>query len=96
MSLKELPLAFLLALTDALQCWDRPLRTQAPLALKDCAWQSPDVRILCEDEMIKLCFLKDPDYMRCTPDSRAGKMLREMGHYLNSDDLSVLVEVKEV
>ena len=95
LQLEHSPLAFLLALVDTLQCWDRPKRLSVPESLKDCSWQSEDVRILCREDRIELCFLKDPEYKRGTPESLANKLLNEMRHYMNTGDLSILVEIKD-
>jgi len=63
--LEESPLAFLLALADVLQCWDRPKRryVDQPEGL---SVRSQDVHIACEGDMI-LWSVK--------PDSTAGRQL---------------------
>jgi CheY-like chemotaxis protein len=95
LSLDRSPLALLLALADVLQCWDRPMRTHVPEALRDCAWQSQDVRILIRDDTLSLCFLKDPRHRRCTSDSVVTTLLAEMREYISPVDLEVVDEIAE-
>jgi hypothetical protein len=64
-TLEKNPLAFLLTLTDVLQCWDRPKRRYVDRT-KDLSIPGQDVRIVCEDNVI-LWSIK--------PDEEAGEQL---------------------
>jgi hypothetical protein len=96
LSLQDVPLAFLLALADVLQCWGRPARTFVPESLQDCAWRSEDVRIICEDDVVKVCFLQDPEHRWGTIDSRVFKLIEELKRYMNKEDLSFLIEIEDL
>jgi len=63
--LEESPLAFLLALTDVLQCWDRPKRRYVDRP-DELAARNQDVHITCEDDAI---------FWSVKPDSTAGRQL---------------------
>jgi hypothetical protein len=59
-TLEESPLAFLLAVTDVLQCWDRPKRRFVDTP-EDFSVRSQDVRIVCKDDVILWSVREDED-----------------------------------
>jgi hypothetical protein len=56
--LNEMPIAFLLALTDRLQCWDRPKKRYVSNP-KDFSILNRDVHIYCDNNLIKWQINKD-------------------------------------
>jgi hypothetical protein len=89
--LNEMPIAFLLAITDRLQCWDRPKKryVQNP---KDFSILSRDVHIFCEDNMIKWQINRDTT----TKEQLLSPIeeIKDMSKYLSingSRDLSQLI-----
>lgn len=95
-TLEESPLAFLLALTDVLQCWDRPQRRYVDDPGKF-SIQSQDVHISCEDDII---------LWSISPDIVAGRQLispsdaiETMSKYLayrGEKNLSLLINEREL
>lgn len=93
-SLEESPLAFLLALTDVLQCWDRPKRRYVDKP-GELAARNQDVHITCEDDVI---------FWAVRADSTAGKQLISPSQqiktissymaYKGKKDLSQLIKEK--
>lgn len=94
-SLDESPLAFLLALTDVLQCWDRPKRRYVHKA-EGLSVRNQDVRIFCVGDLIQWAVRHD---------AMAGKKLVDPGEeikalsaymsYQGRKDLSPLVREEE-
>ncbi len=88
LSLEKTPLAWLLALTDVLQCWDRPNRTEAPLALRECTMKHQQIQIKVSATKIVLTFTTDE--FKGLSSSRFRKLVDEIGKYLG--DLDILEE----
>jgi hypothetical protein len=89
LTLAETPLAWLLALTDALQCWDRPKRTEVPRSLKHCSLKYQEIRITATP-IDKLAISFKTDDYRDTPRSSFSRLMNDLGEYM--DDLGVLEE----
>ena len=88
LSLNGTPLAFLLALVDALQDWDRPLFSP-PSTEKSYISQDQDISVTFSDNRIKLQFLGD-EYAG-TPGSKFKKLVTELKKYMNGDDIDRLL-----
>lgn len=89
LSIDKTPLAWLLALSDTLQLWDRPSRTVAPLVLQDCSinHQGLHITYTSPDKFI-LLFLNDES--RNAPHSHFRRLINELRQYM--DDLDFLAE----
>jgi hypothetical protein len=90
-ALDETPLGFLLALTDVLQCWDRPKRRyeSKPEGL---SIRSQDVRITCRDDTIYWSIKPDRDAKKqlISPSEEIKAMSKYMS-YRGKRDLSSLI-----
>jgi hypothetical protein len=90
-ALEESPLAFLLALCDILQCWDRPKRRFVTSA-KDFTVRAHDVRIVCEGD--KIAWSVKPDLSAGQQLVRPRDEIQAMSRYMiyrGSRDLSSLL-----
>jgi nucleoside phosphorylase len=90
-SLEESPLAFLLAFTDVLQCWDRPKRkyqdTSGGLSIRN-----QDVHITCKDDLI--LWSVEPDDPK-TPQISPTQEIETMSKYMSfrgKKDLFALIK----
>lgn len=86
------PLAFLLAVTDVLQCWDRPKRSRFVDDRKDFSVRGQDVRIRCENGIILWSVRQDKDASQQLVSPK--HELETMSKYLSccgGKDLSLLI-----
>jgi hypothetical protein len=88
LSLRETPFAFFLALTDALQSWDRPQYTmpRGPSYVM----QAQDLTMGFREDKIAIAYETDP--LRGTTQSVFARTLQQMSHYMCADDLEALLE----
>jgi hypothetical protein len=81
--LMEMPLAFLLALVDVLQCWDRPRRRKASDPEK-LSIPHKDVRIICEGDIIYWAINQDRILQEQLRDTK--QEIQHLAKYLSIDD----------
>ncbi|MBD3354287.1 MAG: hypothetical protein GF364_22585 [Candidatus Lokiarchaeota archaeon] len=87
LSLKNIPLAFLLALSDNLQSWGRPKYSYPEES--QYAAQAQDVAIGFDEEKIVITYKTDP--LQSTEESLFSKKIEQMSHYMLLDDLNLLL-----
>lgn len=93
LSLDGTPLAFLLALTDILQDWDRPLFS-APAGNLEYISQDQDISIRFSGDQIVLSY--PTDEFAGTSQSKFRRLMKELKKCMNGDDIdSLLVEGAE-
>jgi hypothetical protein len=85
---QKTPLAFFLALVDALQSWDRPKYTMPKGA--DYAMQAQDVKIEFRDSKIVITY--KADQYRGTKQSIFAHIVGYMSRYMRHEDLKLLLE----
>jgi CheY-like chemotaxis protein len=93
--LEETPLGFLLAVTDVLQCWDRPKRRYEDKA-DGLSVRSQDVHIECNDDVIFWSVESDSaKYQPLNPDREINSMSKYMA-YKGNKNLSPLIKEKSL
>ncbi|MFC2036912.1 hypothetical protein ACFLYD_02930 [Chloroflexota bacterium] len=88
LSLEQTPLAFFLALVDALQSWDRPKFTMPKGSTY--VMQAQDIVIGLNQGKIAIAYVADP--LHGKPGSVFSQIVELMSHYMQPDDLSAILE----